>query len=130
MLNEGDIEFMRISQDEIYTLRQRPITVIYVEKEYDDFTGEVISEKDVPRKTSAVITDMSNRSVNGERYVVSGIEYEAGDAKFDVKKDGIDDIIDKVTRVKYDGKTYEILGDDKKGIGVRNRYEIIGRVLT
>lgn len=130
MLNEGDIEFMRISQDEIYTLRQRPITVIYVEKEYDDFTGEVISEKDVPRKTSAVITDMSNRSVNGERYVVNGIEYEAGDAKFDVKKDEIADIIDKVTQVIYDDKTYEILGDDKKGIGVRNRYEIIGRVIT
>ncbi len=130
MLNEGDIEFMQTSQDEIYTLRQRPIIVVYVEKEYDDFTGEVISEKDVPRKTSAVITDMSNRSVNGERYVVNGIEYEAGDAKFDVKKDGIVDIIDKVTRVKYDGKTYEILGDDKNGIGVRNRYEIIGRVIT
>lgn len=130
MLNEGDFEFMRISQDEIYTSRQRPIIVIYIEKEYDDFTGEVISEKDKPRNTSAVITDMSNRSVNGERYVVNGIEYEAGDAKFDVKKDEIADIIDKVTQVIYDDKTYEILGDDKKGIGVRNRYEIIGRVIT
>lgn len=130
MVTEGDIEFMRLSQDEIYTLRQQPIIVIYIEKETDDFTGEVIGEKEVPVNTKAVVTEVSIRSKEGERYVSNGIEFEAGDAKFDVKKDEISDIIDKAARIKYDGKTYEILGDDKKGIGVRNRYEIIGRVIT
>lgn len=130
MLNESDIEFIRASQDEVYAMRERPITVIYVEKEYDDFTGEVIGETDVPRGINAVVTEVSIRSKDGERYVEGGIEYEAGDAKFDVKKDVISDVISKIVLIQHDGKTYEILGDDKKGIGVRNRYEIIGRVIT
>jgi len=38
--------------------------------------------------------------------------------------------VDKIERAKYAGKTYELLGSDKKGIGKRNRYELIGRVIA
>ena len=130
LLTEADIEFMRAAQDEIYAYRERLIDVIYFEKVYDDFTGELIDETAVTREVNAVVTELSNRSKDGERHLINGIEYRDGDAKFDVKIEAIADIIDKLERIEFDSKSYEILGDDKKGIGKRNRYEIIGRVIA
>lgn len=130
MLSESDIEFMSEAQDEIYAYRERPIDVIYFEKVYDDITGELIEEKEVTREVSAVVTELSIKRADGARYIENGIEYEQGDIKVDVKIELIADIADKITRLRHDGKEYEILGDDKKGIGKRNRYEIIGRVIA
>ncbi len=130
MLNESDIDFMRAAQDEIYAYRERLIDVIYFEKVYDDITGELIDEKEVRREVEAVVTELSIKKANGARFIENGIEYEQGDMKVDVKIELIADIADKITKLKYDGKEYEILGDDKKGIGKRNRYEIIGRVIA
>lgn len=130
MLTQADIEYMRASQDEMYELRQRPIDVIYIDKVYDDFTGEIVDVAEVKRPVNAVITEVSIRSKDGSRYVVNGIEYEQGDIKIDVKLDYIDDIIDKLTRAEFDGKKYELLGGDRKGIGTRNRIEYVGRVIV
>lgn len=130
MLTENDINFMAESQDEIYTLRQRPISVIYLDKVIDKYTGEVISENEEPREVGAVVTEVSIRGKDGSRYMDGGIEYEQGDVKFDIKYDYISDIADDLIRAEYDGKKYELLGDDKKGIGRRNRYEFIGRVIA
>src|SRR5690606_22563497 len=52
MLNVNDLDFITEAQDEIYELRQRPISVIYLEKVYDDFTGELIEETEVARTVS------------------------------------------------------------------------------
>jgi len=130
MLTEADIDLIHAWGDEIYTLRERPINVIYFEKVYDDITGELIDEKEVAREVSAVVTELSIKKANGSRYMDGGIEYEQADIKVDVKIELIADIADKLTRLSHDGKEYEILGDDKKGIGKRNRYEIIGRVIA
>lgn len=130
MLTEADIEFMKQTQDEIYTLRQRPINVIYLEKVYDDFTGELLEETEVSRSVNAVVTEISIRSKDGSRYVQDGIEYEQGDIKIDVKLDYIEDISDKLVRAEFDGKKYELLGGDRKGIGRRNRIEFVGRVIA
>lgn len=130
MLTEADIEFMKQTQDEIYTLRQRPISVIYIEKIRDDFTGEIISEKEMPREIHAVITEISIRSKDGARHIENGIEIEQGDIKIDVKLDYIEDISDKLVRAEFDGKKYELLGGDRKGIGKRNRIEFVGRVIA
>lgn len=130
MLSESDIEFMRESQDEMYALRQRPISVIYLEVIKDEFTGEIISEKEVTREVQAVITEITIRSKDGARYIENGIEYEQGDIKIDVKLDYIDGISDKLVRAEFDGKKYELLGGDRKGIGKRNRIEYVGRVIA
>ena len=127
MLNENDIEYMRQSQDEIYVLRQRPISVIYVNKTYDDITGEFIGEADTVRDVNAVITEISTRSKDGSRRLINGVEVEQGDLKIDIKIELIDDIKDVITRAEFDEKKYELLGGDRKGIGVRNRVEYIGR---
>lgn len=130
MISDGDIDFMAQAQDEIYTLRQRPIKVIYIDKVYDDFTGQLISEKEVEARAQAVITEVSIRGRDGSRYVENGIEYEQGDVKIDIKVEYVEGIADKLTRAIHDGKTYELLGGDRKGIGKRNRYEFIGREIA
>lgn len=127
MLNENDIEYMRQTQDEIYVLRQRPISVIYVNKTYDDITGEFIGETETVRDVNAVITEISARSKDGSRRLINGVEVEQGDLKIDIKIELIDDIKDVITRAEFDEKKYELLGGDRKGIGVRNRVEYIGR---
>lgn len=130
VLNESDIEYMSESLDEIYTHRERLINVIYLDKTYDDITGELIDEMEVVLPISAVVTEISIRSKDGSRYVQNGIEYEQGDIKIDIKLEYIDGIEDKIVRAEYGGKKYELLGGDKKGIGRRNRIEYVGRVIS
>ena len=127
MLNEHDIDLMAEWQDEIYYLRARPVEFVYIEEQRDPITGVVIGDGEVARQTEAVITELAS---NNERYFADGIEYKQGDIKVDVKIDAIEDIVDKVERIKYDGKIYEILGVSKKGIGKRNRIEFLGREIA
>src|SRR5690625_6370182 len=122
MINEYDIDFMKDAQDEIYELRQRPIAFTYIDKQFDPITKLPIGESEQSREVQAVITEIrSTRDMEG------GIEYEQGYIKIDVKIELIEDIADKITRAEFDGKTYELLGGDRKGIGKRNRYEYLGR---
>src|SRR5690625_319 len=128
MLNAGDIEFMDDSLDEIYTHRTRTINVIYLEKQFDLINGMPIGEQEVPREVDAVVTEIS--SMIPERTTEGGIKYIEGDVKFDVKIELIDDIIRKIERIEYDDDDFEITAIDKKGIGRRNRYEIVGRLMA
>lgn len=130
MLTAEDLTYMKEAQDEIYEMRMRPITFIYKEVMRDSITGTVIGETEADRNVNAVITEMSIKKANGSRYMENGIEYEQGDIKIDVKIEFIEDIVDKVTQAFFDDKRYELLGDDKKGIGLRNRYEFVGREIA
>lgn len=130
MLTAEDLTYMKEAQDEIYEMRMRPITFIYKEVMRDSITGTVIGETEADRNVNAVITEMSIKKANGARYLENGIEYEQGDIKIDVKIEFIEDIADKVTQAFFDDKRYELLGDDKKGIGLRNRYEFVGREIA
>ena len=128
MINEADIDLMADWRDEMTTLRQRDISVIYAEVAHDEFTNEPIGVQDVTRDVIAVVTEIS--SAIPDNYLANGVEYKKGDIKADVNSDLIADIIDKITKINYDSKDYEILAIDKKGIGRRNRFEILGRVIT
>src|SRR5690625_3815049 len=128
MLNDGDIEFMRDSLDEIYTQRTNLIDVIYLEKQYDPINGMAIGEKDVTREVDAVVTELS--AMVAERAVEGGIKYDEADVKFDVEIDLISDIADAIEGREHDGKEGEVAAGDKKGIGERNRYEILGREIA
>lgn len=128
MINEHDIDMMADWRDETLPHRQRGISVIYAEVAYDEFTNEPVGVQDVTREVVAVVTEIS--SAIPDNYLANGIEYKKGDIKADVNIELIADIIDKITKIAYDGKDYEILAIDKKGIGRRNRYEILGRVIT
>jgi len=130
MLTSSDIEFMTDAQDELYELRVRPITLIYEVKQYDDVSGALIGTAEEGRTVDAVITELSINKANGARYLESGVEYEQGDIKIDVKIERIADVEGTLTKALFDDKRYEILGGDKKGIGVRNRIEYIGREIA
>src|SRR5690625_7764948 len=69
MLTENDINFMAESQDEIYTLRQRPINVIYLDEVIDEYTGEVISENEEPREAGAVEIGRATSRESGKHAV-------------------------------------------------------------
>lgn len=127
MLNAQDIDLMHDWQDEIYTLRERPVTVVFLDKAYDPITGVPIGETEQTREITAVVTEISSSS---DRNMADGIIYEEGDIKVDVKIGLIKDIADKITQLRYSGKDYEIVAKPRKGIGRRNRYELHGRVIT
>ena len=127
MINAQDIDFMHASLDEIYANRERNVSVIYVGKQYDPITGVPVGEGEVPREVTAVVTEISS---GVERSLEGGVKFEEGDIKVDVKIELIEDIAEVIERMEYDGDPYEILSIDKKGIGRRNRYEIVGRVIT
>lgn len=130
MLNTGDIEFMKESQDEIYELRCRPITFFYVTTEYDEESGIEIGETEKDIEADAVITEISMRKGDGSRFYEGGIEYEKGDIKIDVKLDYLDGKERELIRAEFDDVEYEILAGDKKGIGIRNRIEYLGREIS
>ena len=127
MLNESDIELMSEWQDEIYTLRARPVTFIYRDKQIDPISGIEIGETEHNCEANAVVTEISS---NSDRNIAAGIIYEEGDIKVDVKIELVEDIADKITQMIYDGKHYEIVAKPKKGIGKRNRYELHGRLIA
>jgi len=129
VLTDADIELMRETSREIKKKRERPVTVIYMDGEVDEYTGEIIGDGPVEREVSAVVTEVSSLTNSGvERYTEGGIKYEKGDIWLSIDIDLVADIADKMERIKYDGQDHMILAADKKGIGKRNRIEVLGRV--
>jgi|SRR5690625_4303205 len=130
MLNEADITYMENAQDEIYELRCRPVTFVYKEETRDPVSGLPIGKTEVEQEVQAVVTEITTRSSEGSRTMENGIIFDEGDIKIDVKIKYVDDFIEEVTEVIYRNKRYELLGNDRKGIGKRNRYEILGREIS
>jgi hypothetical protein len=127
MLTPEDIEFMRQTRVEIVSNRQSNINIVYEDGAViDPITGEPLGGGITRRPALAVVTEVSSQAA--DRYLVNGIEVEKGDIRFSVAIEDVADIYDKLTTVEYDGKTYEIIAKDKKGIGVRNRVEVVGRL--
>lgn len=130
MLTDADIEFMRNTREEITKKRERLVTLTYADGEVDEYTGEIVEVRPIERTVSAVVTELSSStSAGAERYMENGIKYEKGDIWLSVDIDFIWDIADKMTHVAHDDKEYTILASDKKGIGERNRYKILGRLV-
>lgn len=130
MLNETDIEFMKQSRDEILTHRARPVSFIYEQTAYDSL-GTPIGKSTKTETYEAIVTEISSASgANPERTSEGGIVFDEGDIKVDVNIELIEPIANDIKRMKHDGKAYMITAMDKKGIGERNRYEIIGREIS
>jgi len=130
LINEGDIDFIRNSLDDIYTHRERPVTVKYFEIEYDPLTGVEIGRTESTREVSAVVTELSKGERANMREYENGVYIEQGDIKADIKIEQIEDIASKITQMSHSGREFEILSYVRKGIGERNRYELTGRELT
>jgi hypothetical protein len=130
LLTPEDIEFMRQTRSEVVANRQSPITLIFEDGgEVDPITEEVIDGESQEKPTVGVVTEISSQ-VKIDRYLENGIEVEKGDIWFSVKLEELTGIYEKITGVIYEGKTYEVISKDKKGIGQRNRAEFVGRLRT
>ena len=129
MLTQEDVELIYETRHEITAHRQREITVSYVTGEKDEFTGEIINEKTVERTVLSVVTEISSMANAGaDRVMENGIKYEKGDIWLSIALDLIEDIADIIEQLRHDEKDYVILAMDKKGIGKRNRYEVLARL--
>jgi hypothetical protein len=130
MLTPEDIEFMKEARAEIIANRTSNITLIYEDGGTSDpITGETTEPTEVTIATQAVVTELSSQ-VKYDKSVISGVEVTAGDIWFSVGIAEVDTVLERLLRVIYDGKTYELLSRDKKGIGARNRVEFVGRRIT
>jgi hypothetical protein len=130
LLTQEDIEFMRQTRSEVVANRQSPITLIYEDGgEIDPITEEVIDGETKSKPTFGVVTEISSQ-VKIDRYLENGVEVEKGDIWFSVAIEELTDIYEKVTGVTYNGKSFELVSKDKKGIGERNRVEFVGRLIT
>lgn len=129
MLTESDTAWIKANREEIVANRTSTINLVYKDvTERDPYTQEPITEIEVPRAVTAVVTELSSATGAGaDRSMVGGVESQEGDLWASVNIDLVSDITDKITKVEYDGKHYVILAIDKKGIGLVNRVEILAR---
>ena len=126
MLTKADIEFMKATRAELIANRTSKIIVKYKDvTERDPFTGEPISWGDVTRTVDAVVTEISTGI---DRVFIGGIEVQTGDIRVSIAIESLAEIADKITAITHDGREYEVLAVDKKGIGERNRFEILARL--
>src|SRR5690625_6539903 len=107
---------MRDSLDDIYTHRERPVTVKYFEIEYDPLTGVEIGRTESTREVSAVVTELSKGERANMREYENGVYIEQGDIKADIKIEQIEDIASKITQMSHSGREFEILSYVRKGI--------------
>lgn len=127
MITNADIAFMREASSEIKRGRQRNITVSYKSGVYDEISGELESEVTVERDVLSVVTEVSTSQGGSDRYTDNGIIYEKGDIQLSVEIELIADIAELIEYARHDDILYAIIAMDKKGIGERNRYELIAR---
>lgn len=132
MINEADIEFFRNTRKEVVAGRQTLITIAYTGAgTVDDITGEVIGGQSVQRDVMSVVTEISSTTGTGfERLLVNGITVEKGDVWLSIDFELVADIAEIIESLRYDGRWYNVMASDKKGIGAINRIEVLGRVTT
>ncbi|ASB87738.1 hypothetical protein [Bacillus sonorensis] len=129
MIDSYDVAFMKQAREDMVGGRTHEVTVIYEA----GFTNDPITDEKKPVydeiKVSSVVTEISSQ-VKIDRQLLDSIEVEGGDIWFSVAIELIADIYENIKRVIYDGKDYEVLSKDKKGIGERNHAEFVGRRIT
>jgi len=129
MINERDIEYMRNAHRQIYKHRMKKFTIVFErESEEEDPFGETQVVEEV-REVEGVVTFLSAYT-NVEELGYYGYVYADGDVKFDVDETELPVTTDTPKYIEYQGTRYRVKYAKPKGIGVRNRTEFIGRVVT
>ena len=124
MLTPESIAYMKNALYDIYSLRKRPITLIYYEEE-TDVTGVIIGKEKTTKDIEAVVTEIS--SLTPDLTIEDKRLLDEADVKIDAKIEDVSDILNRIEKAEYNGHLYEILSKDLKGIGLRNRVEMLAR---
>src|SRR5690625_7197446 len=115
MLTPESIAYTKNALDDIYTLRKRPITLIYYEEE-TDVTGVIIGKEKITKDIEAVVTEIS--SLTPDLTIEDKRLLDEADVKIDAKIEDVSDILNRIEKAEYNGHLYEILLRDLKGIEI------------
>lgn len=129
MLTNDDVLWIKQNRTDITENRTTAITLVFVgEGTVDEWTGEVTGAIPIPVAVDSVVTEIST---GVDRDLFAGVEVEKGDIQASVPIDSVgSNDMETLDTLVYDGKTYSVLAVDKKGIGVDNRYELLGREVS
>lgn len=123
MLSPDDIELIKETHKEIEVNRKEPVTLYReIVVGYDPYTKEPIIQE-TTEDLEAVVSGFYGM-VGGERMIVNGIEIKEGDIKMSLD---IEIDLSGVKKVEIDGLTYTVYSVRPRGLGKRNRYEVILR---
>src|SRR5690625_1389646 len=124
MLTPESIAYMKNALDDIYTLRKRPVTLIYYEEE-TDVTGVIIGKEEVTKDIEAVVTEIS--SLTPDFTIEDKRLLDEADVKIDTKIEDVSDILNRIEKAEYNGNLYEILSKYLKRLSIRHRIKKIER---
>lgn len=127
MLTDADITMMYETRAEITAKRTRSVSYNYEVGVEDEFTGELIDTTEEQRAIMSVVTEITS---NPTKELVGGALAQVGDLQISAPIVDIEDIIDKVTTIVHEDVRYYLVGYGQKGIGRRNRYEMLARRVT
>ncbi|EEO6204659.1 hypothetical protein G5807_002711 [Listeria monocytogenes] len=113
---------MKLAREEILNGREFEVELLKEEAgEIDADTGELLSYVQASIFVKANVTEISGKQVQVE----GGVLATEGDIKVDIN-------IEDWTPVKffnYAGRKFRVIGANEKGIGQRNRIEVLGELV-
>jgi hypothetical protein len=123
MLSQEDIEWIKGNRSELTQNRTEPITIMHVTVVGEDpYTHE-----EVINEVSEIVNVVWSESTGkNERDYFGGIEVLENDVI--VSFEPTVNLAD-VERIVRNGKTYELVATDERGIGEINRYETVARLV-
>ncbi|EFN6329554.1 hypothetical protein HMH09_002434 [Listeria monocytogenes] len=122
MITNEDIEFMKLAREEMLAGREYEVELLKeTTGEIDYETGELIRQTQESLFVKGHITEISGKQVQ----IDGGILTIIGDIKVDINID----VWTPVDFFKYASRTYRVIGKPQKGIGLRNRVEVVGELV-
>ncbi|HAM2077737.1 TPA: hypothetical protein U0X07_002643 [Listeria monocytogenes] len=122
MITNDDINFMQSAREEMLAGRKFEVELlIEATNAVDPDTGEPLESQETSKLVSAHVTENAGKQVE----INDGILTKSADIKVDIS---IEDWT-PVAFFNYAQKKYRVLGTPQKGIGQRNRVEVLGELV-
>ncbi|MBC2016978.1 hypothetical protein [Listeria seeligeri] len=122
MITNDDINFMQSAREEMLAGRKFKVELlIEATNSVDPDTGEPLEPQVTSKLVSAHVTENAGKQVE----INDGILTKSADIKVDIS---IEEWT-PVTFFNYAQKKYKVIGTPQKGIGQRNRVEVLGELI-
>lgn len=122
MITNDDINFMQSAREEMLAGRKFEVELlIEATNSVDPDTGEPLEPQVTSKLVSAHVTENAGKQVE----INDGILTKSADIKVDIS---IEEWT-PVTFFNYAQKKYKVIGTPQKGIGQRNRVEVLGELI-
>lgn len=122
MITNDDINFMQSAREEMLAGRKFEVELLSeATNAVDPDTGEPLEPQVTSKLVSAHVTENAGKQVE----INDGILTKSADIKVDIS---IEDWT-PVTFFNYAQKKYKVVGTHQKGIGQRNRVEVLGELV-